>query len=97
MDQKFKVWDTNSLAVVDEYALNHKIYNHNISTLMSNSAKTLIALALDNGQIRLIDLNSGSFSHTLKAHSHGYCVCVQWSPYDPNILASGGYILDFFS
>lgn len=58
---------------------------------MANNSKTLIALALDNGQVRFIDLNSGSYTHTLKAHAHGYCVCVQWSPYDTNILASAGY------
>lgn len=91
MDEKFKVWDTNSLEVVDEYALRHKIYSHHISTLNASSTKTLIALALDNGEIRFIDLNSGSFTHTLKAHSHGYCGSVQWSPANPNLLASSGY------
>lgn len=76
--------------MVDEYSFKHKIYNHNVSSLNAGSAKTLIALALDNGQIRFVDLNSGSHTHTLKAHSHGYCVCVQWSPYDPNVLISAG-------
>jgi DNA excision repair protein ERCC-8 len=92
MDSKFKVWDTNSLQVVDQYDLNHKIYSHNLSILMSSETKTLIALALDNGQVRFVDLNSGSFTHTLKAHPNSYCVCVQWSPYDPNILSSAGYL-----
>jgi len=31
--------------------------------LMSTNSRTLIALALDNGQVRFIDLNSGSFTH----------------------------------
>ena len=30
---------------------------------MSTNSRTLIALALDNGQVRFIDLNSGSFTH----------------------------------
>ena len=58
--------------------------------MMSSNANTLIALALDNGQVRFIDLNSGSFTHTLKAHHQSYCVCVQWSPYDLNKLVSAG-------
>ena len=75
MDQKFKVWDTNTLQVsfnsywilldliniyfkvVDEYNLRHKIFNHHISLLMSTNSKTSIALALDNGHIRLVDIN----------------------------------------
>ena len=93
MDQKFKVWDTNSLSVVDEYNLKQKIYSHHTSISMASTDKTLIALALDNGQVRFIDLNCGSFTHTLKAHNHGHCVAVQWSPIDSNILASAGYFL----
>ena len=76
--------------MVDEYRLKHKIYSHNISMVASCNAKSLVALALDNGQVRFIDLNSGAYTHTLKAHPQGYCVCVQWSPLDPNVLASGG-------
>lgn len=75
--------------MVDEYSLRHKIYSHHISTAQSSS-RTLVALALDNGQVRFVDLNSGACTHTFKAHTHGYCVCVQWSPSDSNILASAG-------
>jgi DNA excision repair protein ERCC-8 len=79
-----------SKKVVDEYNLKHKIYNHNLSHLTTSSSKTLIALALDNGQVRFIDISSGSFTHTLKAHHQSNCVCVQWSPTDENILCSAG-------
>lgn len=98
MDQRFKVWDTNSLQVADEYNLKHKVYNHHSSLIGTCTSRSLIALALDNGQVRLIDLNSGSFTHTIKAHPQGYCVCVQWSPCNPNVLASGGSveIVDYF-
>ncbi len=51
---------------------------------------SVIAVGLDNGQVRLIDINSGSYTHTLKAHVNGYCNSVQWSPIDKNILVSGG-------
>lgn len=53
---------------------------------MSSNCSTIVALALDNGQVRLVDINSGSYTHTLKAHLNGYCVGVQWSPIDQNIL-----------
>ena len=76
--------------VVDEYDLTVKIYSHHMSLAMATDAKNLVALALKNGQIRFIDLNSGSFTHTIKAHPNSYCVCVQWSPYDSNILSSAG-------
>ena len=45
---------------------------------------------MENGQVRFIDINSGSYTHTLKAHHQSYCVCVQWSPTDENILCSAG-------
>lgn len=57
---------------------------------MSSNSRSLIALALDNGQIRFVDLISGSCTHTLKAHTHGYCVAVRWSPYNSNFLVSAG-------
>ena len=53
----------SNFKVVDEYTLKHKIYNHHISMIMSTCSSTIIALALDNGQVRFIDLNSGSFTH----------------------------------
>lgn len=90
MDKKFKVWDTANMVVVDEYNLDQKIYNHHASALLTSIGKNLIALALDDGQIRLIDLDSGSNTHTLKAHINGHCVSAQWSPTEPYILASAG-------
>ena len=57
---------------------------------MASNCQTLIALALDNGQVRLVDVNSGSFTHTLKAHHQHTCVSVQWSPTEANLVASGG-------
>jgi WD40 repeat protein len=89
-DEKFKVWDTNSMRVVDEYDMKLKIYNHNMSLVMASNSKNLIALALQSGQVRFIDLNTGSFTHTLKAHPNSNCICVQWSTFDENILASAG-------
>jgi DNA excision repair protein ERCC-8 len=92
MDSKLKVWDTNSLQPVDDYTFDSKIYSHNISRLVS-AKKTLIALALENGQIRLVDINSGSSTHTIKANTttkQSFCVSVQWSPIEPNQLISGG-------
>lgn len=93
MDKKFKVWDTANMVVVDDYNLEQKIYNHHASAIGSSVEKNVIALALDDGQIRLIDIDSGSFTHTLKAHTNGHCVSAQWSPTEPHILASAGYLI----
>lgn len=90
MDKVLKLWDTNTLQVVEEYPLEHKIYSHHISTLSPVPGRSLMALALDNGDIRLVDINSGSQTHTIKAHIHGHCGSVQWSSNRPGILASSG-------
>lgn len=93
MDQKFKIWDTNSLQVVEEFSFGKKIYCHHMSTRNASSAKALVALALDNGDIRFVDINSGASTHTIKAHANGYCSCVQWSPSNSDILASAGLVI----
>jgi WD40 repeat protein len=75
--------------VVDQYHMKSKIYSHHSSPLVASNSASLIALALENGQLRLVDLNSGSSTHTIKAHFGASCYCVQWSPLHENILASG--------
>ena len=86
MDRKMKVW--NTLQVVDEYSFDQKVYQLHSSALKS----TLVAIALDNGHIRLCDLNSGSSIHTVKAHHQCGCMAVQWSPLDSNVIASAGFV-----
>jgi DNA excision repair protein ERCC-8 len=68
--------------------LKQKIYSHNISSV--GNCSNLVSLGLDNGQIRFIDLNSGSFTHTIKAHPSNQCLCVEWSPNRENVVASAG-------
>ena len=76
--------------VVDEYNLRKKIYTFDILNLKVSSGSTLIAAALDNGTVRLVDVNTGSSSHTLIAHNQSKCICVQWSPIEENVLVSAG-------
>lgn len=49
----------------------------------------LVACATQHPAVRLIDLKSGSSTHSLPGH-HGAVISVAWSPTKEHILASGG-------
>jgi len=50
---------------------------------------SLIAVASKSSTVKLVDLKSGSASHTLKGHSTSVFT-VKWSPYNEFIVATGG-------
>ena len=48
----------------------------------------LIAVGGQSAKVRLIDLKSGSATHTLKGHKKSV-LCVKWSTRDEYIIATG--------
>lgn len=73
--------------MVDEYKFHHFAY---VAQMPSASNTSVIALAHDSGNIRLIDIRTGSDSHVIQTH-RGKGVCVlKWFHQNPHILASGG-------
>jgi hypothetical protein len=73
--------------MVDEYELNH--FAH--SADMPSSANTsIVAIAHENGDLRLIDIRTGSNSHIIHSHNKKGVCLVKWFNNNPNLLASGG-------
>uniref|UniRef100_A0A0E0CAJ6 Anaphase-promoting complex subunit 4 WD40 domain-containing protein n=1 Tax=Oryza meridionalis TaxID=40149 RepID=A0A0E0CAJ6_9ORYZ len=86
-DQYVKVWDTNSTQVVMDFKMPGKVY----SAAMSPIATThmLIATGSADVQVRLCDIASGAFTHTLSGHRDGI-MSLEWSTSSEWILMSGG-------
>ncbi|CAF3582288.1 unnamed protein product [Rotaria socialis] len=87
LDKKLKIWDTNRVKMADEYEFANFAYSAHMAQTRNTS---LIAVAHENGDLRLIDIRTGSNSHIIHSHSgKGICL-VKWFNNNPNLLASGG-------
>ncbi|KAK9710058.1 hypothetical protein K7432_008659 [Basidiobolus ranarum] len=85
-DKTIRVWDTNSMKEVCDFELNGKVYSHDMSPVGNHC---LISAAASEPFIRLCDLRSGAFTHSLTGHK-GSVITTRWSPRDEYLLASGG-------
>ncbi|WVZ68109.1 hypothetical protein U9M48_017093 [Paspalum notatum var. saurae] len=65
-DQYVKVWDTNSTQVVMEFKMPGKVYTAAMSPIATTHM--LIATGSADVQVRLCDIASGAFTHTLSGH-----------------------------
>lgn len=73
--------------MADEYKFHHFAY---VAQMPSVNQTTMVALAHDNGDLRLIDIRTGSDTHVIHTH-RGKGVCVlRWFYQNPHLLASGG-------
>ncbi|XP_013402996.1 DNA excision repair protein ERCC-8-like [Lingula anatina] len=86
MDSKLKIWDANALVPADSYEFDSSVYCHDMSPIATKH--TLVACGI-KGRIKLIDLRSGSASHTLQGHRRTVYT-LKWSTREPYVLASGG-------
>ncbi|KAI9466543.1 WD40-repeat-containing domain protein [Coemansia mojavensis] len=86
LDHTLRVWDTNTMSEACQFDLEFRVYSHKMSPL---GAHALIAAASESSYIRLCDLKSGAFTHSMLAHQSG-CIALAWSPQQPYMLASGG-------
>ncbi|KAF8717069.1 hypothetical protein HU200_026180 [Digitaria exilis] len=86
-DQFVKVWDTNSTQVIMDFKMPGKVF----AAAMSPIATThmLIATGSADVQVRLCDIASGAFTHTLSGHRDGI-MSLEWSASSEWILMSGG-------
>lgn len=69
-----------------DFDLNSIVYSQAISPIASH---LLVACATQHPAVRLVDLRSGSNTHSLAGH-HGALLSVAWSPTLQHVLASGG-------
>ncbi|KAJ0024081.1 hypothetical protein Pint_08645 [Pistacia integerrima] len=65
-DHCVKVWDTNTTQVVMNFKMPGKVYRNAMSSLATSHM--LIAVGTEDVQVRLCDIASGAFSHTLSGH-----------------------------
>ncbi|KAL9238062.1 hypothetical protein vseg_012538 [Gypsophila vaccaria] len=86
-DHHINAWDTNTTQVVMNFKMPGKVYK----TAMSAIATThmLIAAGTEDVQVRLCDIASGAFAHTLSGHRDGV-MTVEWSTSSEWVLMTGG-------
>ncbi|EMR10950.1 hypothetical protein PNEG_01095 [Pneumocystis murina B123] len=85
-DHFVKVWNTDTMQEVCSFDLGEKVYAHTLSLVASHC---LVACGTDSSSIRLCDLKTGAFTHSLQGHE-GNVLTVLWSPRDDYTLVSGG-------
>ncbi|MED6217616.1 WD repeat-containing protein ATCSA-1 [Stylosanthes scabra] len=75
-DHHINVWDTNTTQVVVNFKMPGKVYRTAMSPLATSHM--LVAAATEDVQVRLCDVASGAFAHTLSGHRDGV-MSVEWS------------------
>ena len=85
-DHHLKLYSTESLQLSADFDLDSIIYSHALSPIANH---LLVACATQHPAIRLVDLRSGSSTHSLAGHQ-GAVLGVSWNPSLEHILASGG-------
>ncbi|KAI8061108.1 WD40-repeat-containing domain protein [Gongronella butleri] len=85
-DQTVRVWDTNMMTVACTFPLESLVHRQAISPIATHS---LVATAAAEPRIRLCDLRSGAFTHSLSGHVGEVYSCI-WSPTKEFTLFSGG-------
>ncbi|CAO1946654.1 unnamed protein product [Urochloa humidicola] len=86
-DQYVKVWDTNSTQVVMDFKMPGKVFTAAMSPIATTHM--LIATGSADVQVRLCDIASGAFTHTLSGHRDGI-MSLEWSASSEWVLMSGG-------
>ena len=71
----------------DEYEFGGVVYSHHMSPIARKHC--LVAVATQSSKVKLVDLKSGSASHTLKGHRQPV-LSVRWSTSNEHVLATGG-------
>ncbi|XP_073000380.1 WD repeat-containing protein ATCSA-1 [Typha latifolia] len=86
-DHYIKVWDTNTTQVAMDFKMPGKVYGTSMSSIAT--AHMLIAAGSADVQVRLCDIASGAFTHTLSGHRDGV-MTLEWSTSSEWILMTGG-------
>jgi DNA excision repair protein ERCC-8 len=85
-DHHLKVYATETQGVSADFDMSSIVYTHALSPIANH---LLVACATQHPTVRLVDLRSGSNTHSLAGHQ-GALLSLSWSPRIEHILASGG-------
>ncbi|KAK6130806.1 hypothetical protein DH2020_035447 [Rehmannia glutinosa] len=86
-DHHINVWDTNTTQVVMNFKMPGKVYRNAMSSIARSHM--LIAAGTEDVQVRLCDIASGAFAHTLSGHRDGV-MSLEWSTSSEWVLVTGG-------
>ncbi|XP_057776561.1 WD repeat-containing protein ATCSA-1-like [Salvia miltiorrhiza] len=86
-DHHINVWDTNTQQVVMNFKMPGKVYRNAMSSIARSHM--LIAAGTEDVQVRLCDMASGAFAHTLSGHRDGV-MSMEWSTSSEWVLVTGG-------
>ncbi|GJZ29567.1 DNA excision repair protein ERCC-8-like protein, partial [Tanacetum coccineum] len=78
-DHHINVWDTNTTQVVMDFKMPGKVYRTAMSSLATSHM--LIAAATEDVQVRLCDMATGAFAHTLSGHRGMLMVLYTYNTY----------------
>ncbi|KAK1079192.1 hypothetical protein LTR33_006591 [Friedmanniomyces endolithicus] len=84
-DRTLKLFDSETLTASATFDLESTVHAHATSVVAMH---LLVACASQHPAVRLVDLRTGSSTHSRAGHS-GSVLSVAWHPKDENILASG--------
>ena len=84
LDGSLLVWDASSLCTAGAFEVEDKIF---CAQMRVDAAHNMIAVGTNKPDVRLCDLNSGSFCQVLRHGSPVYAL--DWSPQGAHILATG--------
>ncbi|KAI8590429.1 WD40-repeat-containing domain protein [Geranomyces variabilis] len=86
MDGTVKVWDTNTMECACVFEIEQHVYDQAISPIAQSH--NLIATGTEDQNVRLCDMRTGAFTHSMRGHRAPVLV-VKWSPRDEYLLVSG--------
>ncbi|CAM6087515.1 unnamed protein product [Calypogeia fissa] len=87
-DYRINLWDTNTLQVETQFKMDGKVYAVGMSPVAATHM--LIAAGTEDPRVRLCDIASGAFTHTLSGHRDSVWA-VQWSVANEWVLITGGF------
>ncbi|GLT80123.1 hypothetical protein SLA2020_515780 [Shorea laevis] len=89
--KEVKCFDVHMLASNTWRALENYSYNkEEINQVACNSKSSFLASADDGGEVKIIDIHQNSLFKTLRAGHSSICSCVQFVPWRPWEVISGG-------
>ncbi|KAL3664887.1 hypothetical protein V7S43_010065 [Phytophthora oleae] len=86
LDEHVKVWDAETFSCVSTLPLRSKVFGAKFSPV--SMTHSLIAAVTSQGEVRLVDMESGATAHSLLGHKDEVWT-LDWSPVSEFILTTG--------